>query len=273
MSLESFRLKNIIILILILLNVCLLFPLSSRFLAAQSARQQMTTQLVALFAADGIALDTAAISDKTPPTSQTPERNPEQERALATAILGKSLISSDHNGSIHTYDSDTGAARFHANGTFAISAGRLIPEDPESFSRAFCKDFGYDSITVALEGGSGTVTGVQQFNNYPVIRCTISLSFDAGKLITVEGTHLPSAPANSTDTPGESPLSAVAALNAFLAARRQSGAVVSAVTGMYLCYELQGTTAVPTFLSPCWCITTDTSTFYVNCITGAVSQK
>lgn len=270
---ESFRLKNIIILILVLLNVCLLFPLSNRYLAARSAQQQVTTQLVALFAADGIALDDAAISDKTPPASQTLERDPEQERALAAAILGKSLISSDHNGSIHTYDSDTGAARFHANGTFAISAGGLTPEDPEAFSRELCKRFGYDTITIALEGGSGTVTGVQHFNNYPVIRCTVSLSFDAGKLITVEGTHLPSTPAAPADTAEEAPLSAVAALNIFLAARRQSGAVVSTVTGMYLCYELQSTTAVPMSLSPCWCITTDTSTFYVNCITGAVSQK
>lgn len=43
---------------------------------------------------------------------------------------------------------------------------------------------------------------------------------------------------------GTVPLSALDALNAFLGTV-QSGAVVTAVTDLYLCYELQSTTATP----------------------------
>lgn len=48
---------------------------------------------------------------------------------------------------------------------------------------------------------------------------------------------------------GTVPLSALDALNAFLGTV-QSGAVVTAVTDLYLCYELQSTTATPMALVP-----------------------
>ena len=66
-------------------------------------------------------------------------------------------------------------------------------------------------------------------------------------------------------------LSALDALNAFLGTV-QSGAVVTAVTDLYLCYELQSTTAPPMALVPAWCVSTDTADYYVNCYTGAVSS-
>ena len=46
----------------------------------------------------------------------------------------------------------------------------------------------------------------------------------------------------------------------------------SSVAEMYLCYELQSSTAAPMSLVPAWCIVTDTVNYYVNCASGAVSQ-
>ena len=54
--------------------------------------------------------------------------------------------------------------------------------------------------------------------------------------------------------------------------RRETGAVASSVAEMYLCYELQSSTAAPMSLVPAWCIVTDTVNYYVNCASGAVSQ-
>ena len=69
---------------------------------------------------------------------------------------------------------------------------------------------------------------------------------------------------------GEEPLSALSALAAFLNTIRE-GAVGTAVTDLYLCFELQSTTTALMTLAPAWCIVTDTASYYVNCITGAVS--
>ena len=48
---------------------------------------------------------------------------------------------------------------------------------------------------------------------------------------------------------------------------------MSSVSKVYLCYELQSSTANPMLLTPSWCIVTDTANFYVNCLTGAVSHS
>ena len=69
---------------------------------------------------------------------------------------------------------------------------------------------------------------------------------------------------------GDGALSALGALNALLDTVR-SGAVVTAVTDIYLCYELQSTAASPMSLVPAWCVVTDTENYYVNSSTGAVS--
>lgn len=54
--------------------------------------------------------------------------------------------------------------------------------------------------------------------------------------------------------------------------RHASSSVVSSITEVSLCYELQSTTAAPMALVPSWRIVTDTATFYVNCISGTVRR-
>jgi hypothetical protein len=87
--------------------------------------------------------------------------------------------------------------------------------------------------------------------------------------MTVSGTLLP--PEGSSGISETEPLSAAAALTVFQNTRRETGAVVSAVTELTLCYELQSTSTLT--LAPSWCITTDTKNYYVNCITGSVTSE
>ena len=52
---ESFRLKNIIILILALMNLCLLGLLGVRLTTGYSAQAEARQQMVQLFAAEGVS--------------------------------------------------------------------------------------------------------------------------------------------------------------------------------------------------------------------------
>ena len=199
-------------------------------------------------------------------------RDLEQERAIATALLGKSLRQSNSGDVVHGFDSDAGAALFRYNGSFDV-AGTLSSGSAEEVCREFCKAFGYRDLAFFLEDGSGTATATRYCDDYPVVGCTVEFSIDNGVLRTVTGIYLPDT-YMETASEAES-LSATAALAAFLSARRASGGVGSAVTDIYLCYELQSTTAAPMNLVPAWCIVTDLpgSAYYVNCITGAVTYE
>ena len=263
---ESYRLKNIIILILALLNVCLLGTLFIRVSAEHSSRRQAQEQLVSLFSAAGVTLDDGLISDETPPSSLTLTRDEAEEQSMASYLLGGTPVRSDQGGGIFSYTGESGAAQFRSNGGFDAVCDRPL-EDPEDYCREFCDTFGYKEMTLSLEQGTGTVTAVQYYQDYPVVGCTVTFTLESGTLKRIIGTHLPDSAATVV---GEEPLSALSALAAFLNTIREC-AVGTAVTELYLCYELQSTTTALMTLSPAWCVVTDTASYYVNCMTGSVT--
>ena len=264
------RLKNCIILILVLMNLFLAVSLLSRAGTLHTVQRTATEQQVALFAAEGISLDPGLISDQIPPSLRTLSRDSEQEAQAAASLLGSQLSYSDQGGGIYTYSSTRGAAMFRSTGAFE-AAGTLASSGAE-FCRAFCEDFGYDEPVFHLDtNGSGTATAVRMYEEFPVFNCSVTFSLSNGILTAVSGTLLP---AEYTETPAEvSPLSASAALTAFQNLRRENQAVVSAVTDLYLCFELQSTSSAAMALVPAWCIVTDTANYYVNCSTGAVTSR
>jgi hypothetical protein len=262
---DRYRLKNIIILILVLLNACLLGILALRANEEHASRRQAREQLVSLFASAGVSLDVSLISDEAPPASLTLIRDEAEEQSLAAYLLGGTPVRSDQGGGIFIYTGETGAAQFRSNGSFDAVCSRTL-EDPEAFFQEFCKTFGYEQTSSPQEGS--TFTAVQCYQEYPVVDCTVTFTVEDGVLKRTIGTYLP----NSAATPaaGEEPLSALSALTAFRNTIRE-GAVGTAVTDVYLCYELQSTTTALMTLVPAWCVVTDTATYYVNCITAVVT--
>ena len=267
---DRYLLKNIIIIILVLVNGFLLGSLSMRYWSAAKAQDQMEEQLVALFASDGMELDPDIISQDAPPSSLSLSRDLDREQAAAAFFLGSDMAQGDQSGDTYTYSSKLGAASFRSNGGFDI-VGTLSDADGEELCRRFCKDFSYsEPVFILDESGSGSATAVCLHGKLPVYNCTITFTFDQGKLLTVSGTLLPEDA--SVITEDRELLSAPAALTTFQQARRESYMVATAVTGLTPCYELQGSTASALSLTPVWRIATDTSDYYVNCITGTVTS-
>ena len=267
---DRYLLKNIIIIILVLANGFLLGSMSSRQVSTLRAQRETEAQLTALFSADNIILEEGAISHKDPPAMLSLSRDTQRERAAAAFFLGKGVLREDLGGGTYTYSSEIGAARFRSNGSFDI-VGSLASENVEEFCRSFCKTFSYDDPVFSsnTEGTGRTGVAVSHHNKLPVFNCTVSFTIDNNNtLLTVSGTLLPvEGTIQATEQP---PLSSSAALIAFQQMRRESFAVASAVTNTYPCYELQGSTASSLSLVPAWCVVTDASRYYVNCITGAV---
>ena len=266
---DTFRLKNIIILILILANICLLGSLGIRQISRQSALQEADQQMVDLFQKEGVTLDASVIPDTSPPDGRTLVRSIDLDTKIASYILASSVTFTDKGGGIYTYQSGENFAQFRSNGGFDITCDVSV-EAPETFCSEFCRKFGCGDLISTLENGSGSVTVIQYYDRLPVINCSIVFRFEGGVLCSVSGTHIPD---TYTDVSDEEPLSALSALSVFLDARRSSGVVMSSVSKVYLCYELQSSTANPMLLTPSWCIVTDTANFYVNCLTGAVSHS
>lgn len=266
---DRFRLKNIIILILVLVNGFLLFSLAQRRLSERDASRRTAEQLAALFREDGLTLDPRAISQDDPPDGVALARDAALEGQAAVFLLGgESLSTSDRGGGIYYYAGEAGEALFRSSGGFEAS-GTLAEGNVEDFCRDFCRAFSYDAPDIRLdEAGNGVFSASAVYGKLPVFNCSVTFTVQDHVLTAVSGTLLP-----KTGTPavgGERPLSASGALAAFQRMRRESAAVASAVTDARLCYELQ-TSPGTMSLAPAWRIVTDTEDYYVNCYTGAVT--
>jgi hypothetical protein len=268
--LDRHLLKNIIILILVLVNGFLLGALSLRKTAENRTRRQAEEQMVELFAADSITLYPNAISKETLPPSLTLLRDTGRERMAAAFFLGDDLTETDEGGGISTYTGASGTATFRSSGSFDIK-GDLAEGDAEDACRNFCQKFSYDAPAFMLdETGSGSGTAVFRCEHLPVFNCTVVFTLEQGRLTAVSGTMLP-----AEGTPvqeAREPLSATGALIVFQKAHRESGAVGSAVMEMYACYELQSAAASALTLTPVWCVVTDIANYYVNAVSGVVTS-
>ena len=234
------------------------------------ARRTQQQELVSLFAADGMTLDPALIPTDTAVPTYALTRDETAERKAAAFLLGDNLERTIQGGGIYTYTSQQGAAAFRDTGSFD-AAGSLSQENAEAFCRDFCKAFSYDTPIFTLdETGSGTATAVRLWNGTPVFNAAVTFTIDQGRVLSASGALLPETGAETSS--GQKPLSAFAALTAFQQMRHVSSSVVSSITEVSLCYELQSTTAAPMALVPSWRIVTDTATFYVNCISGTVRR-
>lgn len=267
---DRYLLKNIIIIILVLVNGFLLGSLAVRQTSENRSRRQSEEQLVELFAADEITLDIDAISHQDPPVSLSFTRDTQRELEAAVFFLGEEVVQENQGGGINTYTSSLGTATFRSDGSFDIK-GTLVSENAQSRCEKFCRALSF-SEPVFFWDDAGLFCGKAQYlhNKLPVLNCSVTFIVEDGILTSVNGSLLPEEGTPVTD-PSE-PLTASAALIAFQKIRWENSAVVSAVTEMYPCYEMQSAASSSLSLVPAWCIVADTSNYYVNCITGAVAS-
>ncbi len=217
-----------------------------------------------------MTLDPSLIPEDTVLAACILTRDETLEKDAAAFWLGTVSDRTAQGGGIYTCAGSRGAAIFRDTGSFDI-AGTLSQGDAQSLCREFCKKFSYAEPVFTLdETGSGTGTALRQWKGGTVVNVSVTFTVSDGTVTAVSGSLLPGTGIDSSE--GQPLLSAFAALTAFQQMRHESSFVVSAITGISLCYELQSTAAAPMTLMPSWQIATDTASFYVNCASGTVRR-
>lgn len=265
---ETYRLKNIAIVILLLLNAFLLLLLGGQYLQAMQTETDTAGQLRALYQSSQLELDSQIdLSQQSLPPLLL-SRQSQAEQAIASFLLGGEAVSASQGGGIYSYTAQYGAIHFRAGGSFDGSKLDLPVEDITEFARRFCRQFDYEDVQFQLEGGTGTVTAVQQVTGVPVSGCGLTLHFEEGVLTAAAGSHvsLEDASAGSSGR-----MDCVTALLRFLDYRSTSGIVCSAVTDVRCVYELQA--GSPLRLLPMWQIAADTAVYFVDCASGEVIRR
>lgn len=266
---ETRRLKNVALLILLLLNLFLLLLLGYQEFQGRRVSHDAVEKLKELFAEEKMTLSLSANDIQESLTPLILARHSESERMIATFLLGEPVVSESQGGGIVSYSAEGGIVQFRAGGNFdTVSFCREIKE-VISFSQQFCEKFDYEDMEVSYEGESIYVTATQNVANVPILGCTVSLRFEKGCLISVVGSHIE---LGDAVTDSKEYMNGISALVHFLDYRQKSGVVCSEVRGVRCIYQLQNTTTLPT-LFPVWEIRTDSYTYLVDGISAVVSRK
>lgn len=269
---ESSKLKNIVILLLVVTN--LLLGLLMVIQGVTNSRRQTQTLLdaAALLADRGINLDVDAIPQTNFPASMTVERDSEWERQQFAALLGENFTAAQR-GLVSYYQGDLGRAEVLEDGSFTVSfTPGAFPADAQELSShglEVLQRIGFDAQVTAA--GEDTLEAVQLLNGSPIFSCTVTLRYENGALSQLNGTRLVGIPA--ADPSQDAPLSTATLLLRFRSGIIDSGDACSAIRSATQGYVLSATSGGKPSLTPVLRLETDTGVYRIDALTGAFSRN
>lgn len=265
---ETKRLKNIAILILLLVNAFLLFLVIYQDVQTRRVQKEAADQLYALFASEELTLSSEVDLMGRVLTPLLPVRETEMEAEIAEFLLGDTVSSQSEGGGIISYSSQHGTVQFRSGGGFDTVRFVRPVDDPKVFFESFISEFGYSDMGGEVMNGSGSYTAVKYISSVPVYGCTVTFTFEDSCLVAAAGAYVDQ---RNMDEDTQDSLECVSALISFFDYRREEGAICSTIESVECVYRLQNTRGVPQ-LCPLWVVETDTYTYLVDGLSGEVSR-
>jgi len=267
------RIKNIIIIILLLVNAALLAMVGVQSWRAGVSRRETGERMVAVLEQNGIRFLPGEVPGEMPLALRrvTLESGGEDQ---ALALVG-TVSESRTAGTRTTYVGERGEVTFSTAGeveaAFAPGAWSRKNAEPAQVEGELLRALGVEGRESARESAGGRTEAVYTalWEGAPVPGVTLRLTWEGDDLVSLTGRRL-TGEAESPPEPG-SALDAATALARFLESYAQGGYASAQITGMYAGYAAGGTGTVT--LTPAWYIETDTWDFTVDGYTGAVTAE
>lgn len=271
------KLKNLVILILLLANFAMLALLLPGRMTQRREAASLRQSLSELYAAQDVALDPEIIPDSATLYVLELAEDTAADLQAAEALLGDQVqAQANSTRYFHSYDSEYGTCSISRTGAFhAQLSGLKENSDLTKAAKQLLKRMGFTYSALSqperLRAGVYTITATQTVLDTPVFGGELVLTYSNNCLTALDGVFFTGA-GTLTRVSEEACISAADALAAFLSARYALGWVGSEITGMeqgYLRSETAAAAAV--HLTPVWLLTTDTGAFYISGITGEVT--
>ena len=132
---ETYRLKNIAILILLLLNAFLLMLLGYQYMQSQQSDVDTAAQLRVLFESNQLTLSESVDPLQPTLTPMALSRSTGTEADMAAALLGGEAVGASQGGGIYSYIAAAGSLQFRAGGSFDSTQLSRRVEDIAALAR------------------------------------------------------------------------------------------------------------------------------------------
>lgn len=270
---DSIKVKNFIIVVLLIVNAILLSVFISDTVRERSRTDSAIEGAVALLAENGITVaPDVDFSERQLETLQV-ARDTGLEQQSVSNILGDTTVS-DPGGNILLYFGANGEARFSGTGSVEMNlrSGEFRSGDPLETARTFASDLDCETMSEPVSSSidadtlEGSLDLCCSIDGVRVVNCVLSFTFaSGGDLMGVYGTRVLD---TVTSSQQESTIDVPTVLMRFLNIVLDGGHVCSSLDELELCYNMRANAAGEGELIPVWRIATDTGEFYINANTG-----
>ncbi len=275
---ESAKLKNIVLTILIITNLLLLGLVIDQREVGRRQNERAIQDAVELLAQQGITARAEDIPNRDLPVPMTVEHSGEWEQAVFAALLGED-VTLTQRGLVSLYTGSLGAAEVRGDGGFSVTfAPGAYPlaqgEDMEAHAQLLVQRLGFTTELSGRDGDRVRVTQAYTTSGphvyFPVFSCAVTVEYRDGQAVSMEGTHLPGDP--TPDRQSGEPLDTATLLVRFRAGIIDSGDACTAIHSATQGYILSGDPNGALRLTPVLRLETDTNLYIVNALNGELSR-
>lgn len=269
------KLKNIMIMILLIVNGFLLVLVGARMEESAQYERKALKQTVEVLEKKGIQVDLDAVSSAGGMAPMAVDRDLDREAKLAQSLLDEAVQGENRGGGLYLYKGALGEVSIRAGGELSAE----FPRDehwrtahPEDHAAALLRGLGVEAARTGVAGDAAEtlVRFRQNWNGTAVFSSQVELVYREGYLSALRGTLLT---AESGRLESGSALTLPTALMRFSEEVGAAGDVCSAIRSMEAGYwSFAQSLSGGARLTPVWLVSTDTAEYYLDCVTGSLTR-
>lgn len=272
---EGSKLKNIVIVILVLLNLFLLVLSGGRRIQDARSRDEARTAAVEVIHRGGVALDERVVPDEMSLLPMAAERDLKLEILQARALLGGEVEAHARGGEVYRYENEGGWLQVHSTGQYSarMEPGQALTgqEQPAQHAVALMQLLDMECRVVASDvvGGQGEVVLNQTLNGADLLDCQVSVRYRDGCAVEITGSRRL---LGQAERAGGAPVAVATALMRLYNGLNDMGDVYNAIKDIAPAYVLGAEGAGTMRLTPVWQVETDTGTYRLDTLTGVLTR-
>lgn len=268
---EAPKLKNIVLIILLVTNLFLLGFVGRRGLQNAWLEQQAREDAIRFLEERNMAVAVEQIPRNITPKPQTVTRDLEREGEAAARLLDGPAEMEDRGGGVYRWHNERGSVQFHSDGSFSgVFAEGAFPvgDNWEQDCLDILARLDFEGELLAREGKQAVFR--QRWKDYPLFSQKVTVEFEKGCLSAMTaGRRLVGQP---EEDPSRKTVSVASALIRFSNGMDELSAVCSRLDSVTEGYVGETALSGLMTMTPVWHIVTDTGTYQLDLVTGALSR-
>lgn len=268
---ERSKLKNIVLLILLLTNLGLLFFVVRQEIREYQEEARARASAIHFLAERGIAVEESLVPDRTTLVPQQVERDRAAEAAAAAALLNGTVQEEARGGEVYRYHNDNGAIQFHSDGAFSAEfrpGVYPLGEKPDGTVLTLLKRLSFQGDVMAWMSDGVVVR--QNWQGIPLFSQRVTVQWADGSVTALTGGRRLSG--QPEEDKSRSSMAVATALIDFFNGLNELGDVCSRVDTITQGYVSSASLNGPVTLTPVWWIVTDTGAYQLDLVSGVLTR-